>query len=394
MVCPPTSSRSRRRLRGVAVSAITLVLGIGVVGCQPRASADEDVAKGDDDEEVTTPVVVSAVKAGPIEATIEAASTIEPERMVTVHAESTGRVTLLEIEEGDDIEEGKLIAKIKQDVQRSGLDRATTNLAQVKAELEVVERLFQAGAASSDELRQAQNAYDTAKIDVRDRKRDVANTRITAPLSGTVTERFVAEGAYVAAGAQLATIIDFSSLVARVYVPERELDRIAVGQPAQIVGKAATDRRGEGKVLRIAPVVDATTGTVKVTVALPEALAGGEQGFLPGMYAEVTLTTQSRERATLVDKQALVYRNEKPFVFVVDGTRVAEREVKLGLTDEDHAEVLEGLDLGDEVVVSGQSGLEDGGLVQRVDPTGKPLPDDEPPSATVSERARADAGGA
>ena len=183
-------------------------------------------------------------------------------------------------------------------------------------------------------------------------------------------------------------------MVARVYVPERELDRIAVGQPAQIVGKAATDRRGEGRVLRIAPVVDATTGTVKVTVALPEALAGGEQGFLPGMYAEVTLTTQSRERATLVDKQALVYRDEKPFVFVVDGNRAKEREVKLGLTDEDHAEVLEGLELGDEVVISGQSGLEDGGLVQRVDPTGKPLPEDAPPSATVSGRARADAGGA
>lgn len=374
--------------RAVITSAAASAVGL-VSACQPPASAD--VGDTDGDEDVAAPVVVVKVKTGTIEATIEAASTIEPERQVTVHAESTGRISLLEIEEGDLIDSGKLIAKIKQDIQRSGLDRAKTNLSKVKEDLKVVERLHQAGAASSEELRVAEIAYDTAKLDVRDRKRDVASTRVTAPMTGTVTERFVNVGGYVATGAQLVTIIDFASLVARVYVPERELDRIEVGQPAQIVGKAATARRGVGKVLRVAPVVDATTGTVKVTIALPEALAGGAQGFLPGMYAEVTLVTQRRESAVLVDKQALVYRDEQPFAFVVEGDHVKEHALKIGLTDSDHAEVLDGLSVGDAVVRSGQAGLEDGGLIRLVDATGKPIADaanaDPTPDGAVADAA-------
>ena len=393
----PTPARCPRFL---SVSVVTFLLAgltvTGVLGCQPPAAAGEGDTEAD--EEIATPVVITTVRAGPIKSTIAAASTIEPERSVTVHAESTGRISMLPIEEGDAIERGQLIAKIKQEVQRSGLDRAASNLVKAKQDLEVVKKLHEAGAASSDELRNAEVAHDTAKIDVRDRRRDVSNTRITAPITGTITERFVSPGAYVTVGAQLATIIDFSSLVARIYVPERELDRIAVGQAAQVVGKAASDRRGEGSVLRIAPVVDATTGTVKVTIALPAPLAGGSHGFLPGMYAQVTLTTQRRERAVLLDKQALVYRNEAPFVFVLDGDRVTERALKIGLSDQDHVEILAGLELGDEVVRSGQAGLEAGGLVRRVDPTPTPTPTpDSGATAQVSERSdRADeaAGGA
>jgi len=365
------------------VSAVT-VGGIGAIAaCQPPASASDNDSDGD--EEVATPVVVTEVKSGAIEATIEAASTIEPERMVIVPAESTGRITVLPVEEGDAIEAGALVAKIKQGVQRTGLDRAATGLASAKQDLTVVKKLFEAGAASSDELRAAQLALDTAKLDLRDRKRDVANTRVTAPMGGTVTERFVTQGAYVSAGAQLATIVDFSSLVARVYVPERELDRIAVGQPAEIVGKAAQERKGQGKVLRIAPVVDATTGTVKVTIALPEALAGGK-GFLPGMFAEVTLVTQRRENAVLVDKQTLVYRDEKPFVFVVEGDKAHERALEVGLADERHVEVLKGLSLGDKVVRSGQAGLQDAALIRLVDASGKPLDGENADSDKAGEQ--------
>src|SRR5690606_34680812 len=111
------------------------------------------------------------------------------------------------------------------------------------------------------------------------------------------------------------------TLVARVYVPEKELDRVREGQAAQIMGKAAKDRQGTGFVQRIAPVVDPTTGTVKLTIALPEELVGGERGFLPGMYAEVTLTTAERERAVLVPKEALIHDDDQAFVFVIEGDR-------------------------------------------------------------------------
>lgn len=344
-------------------------------GCGPMAqaeSSDRGAAK-DDDTEVPTPVVTARVQQGKINAEIRATSTIEAERMVTVHAESTGRITALTFEEGDEVKEGQLLARIKQDLQRSGLDRASTSLSQAERDLASVRALFDRGVASQSELDQAELAYDTAKLDVRDRKRDVSNTRVQAPFAGTVTERFVAEGAFVTTGAQILSIVDFDTLVARVYVPEKELDRLRVGQDAEITGKAAKGRHGVGTLVRVAPIVDATTGTVKLTIGLPPELVGGDAGFLPGMYAEVTLTTDTRPKATLVPKQALVYDEEQPFLFVATDDRVKRVKVELGLTDSDHAEVLSGVAVGDEIVLAGHAGLKDDGLVTRVDENGTPV---------------------
>lgn len=350
------------------------------------ADASDRGASADEDEEIPTPVVTAAVAQGEISAQIRATSTIEAERMVTVHAESTGRVTTLTIEEGDDVKQGQTLARIKQDVQRSGLNRASTALAQAKSDLDTVRALFERGVASRDELQAAQRAFDMAQLDVGDRRRDVGNTRVQAPFSGTVTERFISRGAFVSTGAQLLSIVDFDTLVARVYVPEKELDRLRTGQDAQIVGKAARGRHGTGTLRRIAPVVDATTGTVKVTIGLPKALVGGDTGFLPGMYAEVTLTTETRPRATLVPKQALVYDEEQPYLFIAQGDRVKRVQVSLGLTDRDHAEIASGAAAGDEIVLAGHAGLKDGGLITRVDPNGEPV---EGPEAAAGAPAEA-----
>lgn len=392
-VSPMPSSPAPHARASVLLGAI---LAIAAPACGPmgRADASDQGSSTDDDEEIPTPVVTTQVFSGEISAQIKATSTIEAERMVTVHSESTGRITSLSFEEGDDIERGQLLARVKQDLQRSGLARASTSLSQAKRDLETVRALFKRGVASQDELTAAELTYDNAKLDVSDRRRDVRNTRVVAPFSGTVTERFVSEGAFVTSGAQVLSVVDFDTLVARVYVPEKELDRLSVGQDALVVGKAARGRKGTGQLRRIAPVVDATTGTVKLTVGLPPELVG-EDGFLPGMYAEVTLTTEVRPTATLVPKQALVYDEEQPYLFVAEGDRVKRVRVQLGLTDRDHAEVLEGASVRDEIVLAGHAGLKDGGLITRVDENGEPVEgpdaaaDDE--SATAVEDGSAEA---
>jgi membrane fusion protein (multidrug efflux system) len=332
-----------------------------------------DQGTDEEAEEQAVPVLVGAVRRGPITASISAASTIEAERHVTVHAESTGRIIKLAIEEGDKVKKGQLLARIKYEAQSSGLDRAETSFERVRADYENVKALYQRNVASKDELNAARVAYENARIDVRDRERDVRNTRVLAPFAGTVTERFVSEGSFIASGQQLLSVTDFDTLVARVYVPEKELDRIKVGQPASVVGKAAKGRLGTGTVRRVAPIVDPTTGTVKLTVGLPPELAGGEAGFLPGMYAEVTLTTERREDALLVPKQAVVHDEEDTFVFVVEGDRARRTRVKPGFSDAEKVEILEGLDVGMEIVVAGQSGLKEGALIGRVDEDGNPV---------------------
>jgi membrane fusion protein, multidrug efflux system len=378
----------------LAALLVTTALPLGCGGPGGTAFGRGPEEGKEDEAEQPTPVVTAIVKAGPIEDALQAASTIEAERAITVHAESTGRIVHLDLEEGDEVAKGALIARIKYDAQAASLDRASTSLDKARTDLDTVRRLYEQRVASKDELDSAELAFKTAQLDVDDRRREIRNTKVLAPLAGTVTERFVSQGAFVTSGAQLLSITDFQSLVARVYVPEKELDRIEVGQPAQVVGKAAKNRAGEGKIERIAPIVDAATGTVKVTVALPPELAGGAAGFLPGMYAEVTLTTERKDRATLVPKEALVWDEEQAYVFVVEGERVRRQAVALGLRDAAHAEVASGLAPGAEVVSVGHAGLKDGAPVRRVDRNGNAV--DAPPddAGAVDLADRSSGGGA
>jgi membrane fusion protein (multidrug efflux system) len=382
-------SASPRHLVRAAVGLLTITL----FGCDPGmfGKNGEDAGAMQEPEERPTPVLIATLERGTIQGQIRAASTIEAELQVTVHAESVGRITSLVLEEGDTIEAGQVLARIRREAQSLGVERAETNLADAERELARVEALFRQGIASQSELDQARTRVDTASLDKRDRRRDLSNTVIVAPFTGVLTRRFVDEGAFVANGAQVFEITDFSTLVARVYVPERELDRIAVGQPAQIVGKAAKNRQGTGSVRRIAPVVDATTGTVKVTIALPTELAGGSNGFLPGMYAEVTLTTERHENVPLVPKPALIHEDEQTFVFIADGDRARRVLIQTGLADDDFVEVIGGIDVGARIIVAGQTGLKDGGLLLEVDAKGQPVATPET-AASATQEAVAKAG--
>jgi membrane fusion protein (multidrug efflux system) len=365
-----------------ALLAVTAACGGGGPGGGGRGGwGGEGKAEDEAPKETAVPVLTTTIGRGAIDAVVSAASTIEAEARTTVHAEATGVILDLQVQEGDVVEKNALLAKIRADAQANGLQRAQTSLAKAKADLARVQSLYDRRIASTEELQQAQVTYDNATLDVRDRARDVKNTYVRAPIAGTVTERAVNEGAFVTNGQQLLSITDFATLVATVYVPEKELDRIRVGQPATVAGKAAQDRRGEGTVKRIAPIVDAATGTVKVTVALPEALVGGERGFVPGMYAEVTLTTDHREGVLLVAKPAVIYDDEVAYVFVAEGARAKRVKVELGLDDGERVELRAGVTEGAEVLLAGQAGLKDGGLIRRVDGNGNPLEPDPKPAA-------------
>lgn len=375
--------------------ALALLFALAL-GCQANAGGFEKKKASETEVvEQPSPVVVGTVEHGAITATISAASTIEAERQVTVNAESTGRIVDLAVEEGDKVTAGQILARIRFDAQASSLLRANTSLAKAQTDFERIEQLYKEKVVGQEEYLKARNALDVAELDLRDRAREMKNTKVTAPFSGTVTQRMVTEGGFVTNGAQLLQVTDFSTLVARVFVPEKELDRVRVGQEALVVGKAARGRKGTGKVLRISPIVDAGTGTVKMTVALPQELAGS-QGFLPGMYAEVTLTVDHREGVALVPKGAIIHDEEQTYVFVPEGDKARRVRVELGLQDAERVEILKGIGPGDAVIVAGQTGLKDGAKIVRVDAQGRPEGGGDAkvaetkPAEAKSEEAKAD----
>ena len=146
---------------------------------------------------------------------------------------------------------------------------------------------------------------DQLELAFADATRELGYTEVRAPITGIVTSRLVNLGDYITVNQHLFDLVDFDTIVARVYVPERELERMRLGQTARIFSASLGGETKDGSVLRIAPVVDPKSGTVKVTVDVPR-----QRGLRPGMYVEIELVTDTREDALLLPKRAVILRPE------------------------------------------------------------------------------------
>ena len=288
---------------------------------------------------------------------------LEAESQVQVLSEASREVVQLLVEEGDKVRRGAVLLRLEDDAQRTELGRIEGQLTKARRELERNENLFNQQLISEQAFNDARYDVEQLELALADAERELSYTEVRAPISGTVTQRMVKVGDHVTINQHLFDIIDFDSIVARVYVPEKELSRLAEGQTARITAQALGSAERFGALARIAPVVDSRSGTVKVTVAIP-----AEEGLLPGMYVSVELVTAVHEDALLVPKRALVYDDDQLFVFrLVEGERVERLLIRPVLEDRDNIEPAGELSAGDRIVVAGQAGLKDGSLVRDVE---------------------------
>lgn len=357
--------------------ALAIALGIAVfsAGCngdETERRTFEQGGGGEDGERKVEaiPVEVAALEEGSIEATLRFSATLEAERDVQVFAEATRRVVRLLVEEGDTVRKGQLLVNLQDEEQRASLAKAASQLDQRKREHEWQKNLFTQELVSEQVFIDAEYQFDQARLAFEEAQRQLSYTEVRAAISGIVTERSVNLGDFVSVNQPLFRLVDFNSIVARIYVPEQELPRLERRQPARLTADALGGESFSGAIDRISPVVDPGTGTIKVTIATPR-----QDGLRPGMYVQVELVTAVHEQAIRIPKKALVYDNDQIFVFRLGDERTVERvPVIPALEDTEFMEPSGELALGDEIVVAGQSGLKDGAKVRL---PGDPEPEDE-----------------
>jgi membrane fusion protein (multidrug efflux system) len=359
--------------RSLALLLILILLGACGRGPDSDENAGAPVAEGDstavvvesdsdDEEEAAVPVEVVALGTGPIESVLRATSTLEAETRVRVIAEASRRVVELLVEEGDQVSAGKLLVRLQDAEQTSALAKAQTLFDQAERERQRQERLKEKGLTTDKEYNDALANFEQRRIEIEDAEREFGYTRVRATISGTITQRFVRQGDQVNPGTELFEIVDFNSLVARIYVPEQEIGKLSPQQPARIHAEAVRAEPFAARVDRVAPIVDARTGTVKVTVDI-----GGQPGLLPGLYVDVELVTAREEQALLVPKRAILYENDRVFVFRIRDGRATRVELLPVMADVDFVRPLSGFAVGDTVVVAGQASLKDDALVEVVE---------------------------
>lgn len=337
-----------------AVFALGALVSLG--GCDQDRGAPFGESVFDDNQlGRAIPVEVAPVRIGRVDAIYSTTATLSAEEEATIVAKSRGIVMEIRAEEGDQVEKHQILATIDTERLTLELQRSRVNLENLKRSFDRSQRLFESNMVSSDRHEQAKSAYDTAKADFELRDLQLREATIRAPFAGTITARHVKAGNTLNPGDAAFDIKRFRTLEAVLNVPERQLAHLDTGQDARVRIDALPEMRFTGHVKRISPVVDAGSGTFRVTVEV----ANDDRTLKPGMFARIEIRYDSHEEALLIRKDAVVTRNDQPAVFVVRDGVAHRQQVVIGYSSEDSVEILDGLAHGDRVVTTGQNSLKD-----------------------------------
>ena len=327
------------------------------------------------------PVRVADVERRTVSSFLETNGTLEAENEVDIVSRIQGPIVELAVEEGMRVEKGQLLLRIDETEPRAQLEIA-------KVALQEATRTYERARASLDNEIISQELYDQALAQYESAQAQVMGnqilfdyTRVKAPFDAVVVERVVKLAQSVTANQKLLRISDFDPLLCPIQVPEKELSRLRAGQRAMVSVEAWPDEQFQARVLRISPIVDSTTGTIKVTLQV-----SGRGKLSPGMFANVFLVVDTHENAIVMPKRALSLESLTDMVFVAKDGVAERRDVELGFEEDEYVEVLSGLAAGDRVIVVGQDGLTESTPVQVLDESDSVPEDPTPsPSATTAE---------
>jgi len=352
--------------------ALFVLCGVGVAasaGCQRGQTA------GPPGGSRAVAVKIAPVSVQDVVYEIKALGSLEPEEMVQVTAEVEGAVTDVRFHEGDRVSPARVLLRIDPERYRLEAQRAEaaykrTLADQHRAEedLRRREELARERLVAAEELNRSRQEAERLVADSAAAKaardialQNVARSEVRPSRTGSINTKTVETGQFVKTGNVLATLVDTSRLRLRFRVSEGESLRARPDQDVQFKVRALADQTFPARIYHVAGVADPTTRQVEVLAWVKN------PGVLkPGFFAEVTLASESRRRATVVPEGA-VQASEKGFVtYVIQGNKAQLRSVEVGLRTEKGVEILSGVSAGESVIVEGSDRLSDGVTVQPV----------------------------
>lgn len=350
------SARRPRYLLSLALASF-----LALAGCGQGPGGDKN---GDEDDEEATPVPVeiALVETGDVIAEYSGTASLEADQEAEVVAKVGGEVIALEVEEGDMVKAGQVLARLDGDRLRLELERSRANLRKLEQEYQRNVDLYEKGLVSSGayegmkyDLEALRSAYRLAQL-------ELGYTVIRAPISGVIAERQIKLGNTITANMPVFRITDLDPLLAYLHVPERDFQKLNAGQNAKVQLDALPGKTFVATVARVSPVIDAGSGTFKVTVEVSD-----ESGQLkPGMFGRFSVEYDRHENTIMVPRAAMLRDDNQASVFVIKDGVAERRAVQTGYSNGSRLEILDGLQAGEEIVIVGQAGLSDGNPVRVV----------------------------
>jgi HlyD family secretion protein len=402
-----------RRIAALAVVVAAALIGWGVLA---RRNAPPEVA-------------FARATRQRIESTLATNGKVEPFDWADVRAERDGLVARVPVDKGRQVAKGDPIAEMETREARADVAAAEARIAQIRAELELLQRGGRSGqiseiesalaralqdrdvarreyeglsrleskkAATRQDVAAARERLDRAELEIRaleskratlvDRSEteiasarlrdaqlaaDAARRRIEfsilrAPMDGVVYSLEVRPGAWLHMGDPVAQVGRLDQLKVIIYVDEPELGRVAEGMPVTITWDARPGRQWTGAVQKV-PTQISTLGTRQIGEVISVIQNPGRE-LLPGTNVNVEIRSKVVEHALTIPKEALRRRNNEVGVLLLQGDQVVWRPVKVGASSITRTEVLAGLSENDAVAVATETEIEPGRQIRPVFP--------------------------
>jgi membrane fusion protein (multidrug efflux system) len=307
-----------------------------------------------------TTVAVEEAKVEQWPPQLEAIGTLRAYQGIVVAPQVAGVVSAIHFESGDDVAAGASLVDLDTSVEVADLANGLAQLKNANVTLDRARALIANGNTPQSTVDAALAARDSAAASVEHTRAVIAQKAIKAPFAGRLGLRNVDLGQYVAAGVGLTTLQQLDPTYVDFSAPEEALATLAVGQDATLSVDAQPGRIFTGKVTAIDARVSADSRNVTVRAEF----ANSDRKLLPGMFADVTVTTGAPAEVLTVPRTAIVYSLYGDNAFVVvpgpsgNGLIVERRFIRVGATRGERIAVVDGLKVGDKVVIAGQIKLQ------------------------------------
>lgn len=288
--------------------------------------------------------------------------TIEESTSTPVSFTGVGVVTRVYVSEGQHVSKGQLIAQLDDTQARNMLATAEAQMAQATDALVRMKQLHDSGSLPDIKWIEVQSQVSQAKSQLDMAKKNLADCKIYAPVSGVVGQKVFENGMTAVTSEPIVSIMDISTVKVRVAIPEREIAAITSGTPST-VHVEAVGRTMEGGRVEKCVTADATTHTYDIKIALPNR----DGALMPGMIAEVKMGNPSAAAGsaiTLPIRSVQQGGDGHHFVWTAEGGKAHRQPVELGAAYGNRVVIASGLKGGEKVITEGYQKVGEGTKVK------------------------------
>src|SRR5688572_20568656 len=327
-------------------------------------------------------VELGTAKRGDLAAHLTVVGNLIGLQTVDVAPRTAGRLLNVNVQMGDRVRRGQVLAKVEdreiveqvraaeasQEVAKATIRQREADLNVSQLNFERSKNLFSRGLLAKQALDDAESRYlasvaqlDLAKAQLsqndarlQELQFNLNNTIVTSPVDGFVGKRNVDPGAMVNTNTAIASVVDISRLKLVVNVVEKDLRMVTAGDVGIVEVDAYPGEKFNGRIARVAPVLDPATRTASIEIEVPN----GDKRLKPGMYARISLTVEERKNTLVAPKNAVIdFENKRGVWMPNEQKRATFVPVTLGIEGPEQIEILAGLKEGDRFVTTGAAAV-------------------------------------